>query len=66
MEKDILTLPCLVEAECTTVLTCMVVPVSRERRIVLIVASPCISYIEIDRSAISIHFPKTGNRDLIP
>ena len=66
MKEYIPALPCLVKFESASVLAHIVVPVSRERRIVLIVTLPGISDVQIDRDTIAMKLPKAWYRDLVP
>ena len=66
MKEDILAVPLLVDDECPPVLTHIIVLQRRERRIVVIMAFPCISDIQIKRIAITVEFPHAGNRHFIP
>ena len=66
MEEDVLTLPVLIKIECPSVLTGIVVLVSRNRRHSVIVTVPCVAYILIDGVSIAIELPHAGNRHFIP
>ena len=66
MKEYILSLPGLVEVECTSVLAYIVMPVSRERRVVLVVALPGIADVQIDWNSVAVKFPEARYRDLIP
>ena len=66
MEEDILAFPILVDLECPPVLTYIVMPFCRERRVVLEMASPCITHVEIYRISITVEFPHSRNRHCIP
>ena len=66
MEEDVLAFPVLVKLECPSVLTYIIVPVSRDGRIVFIMSTPGVSYIHIYRVAISVQFPHARHRHCVP
>ena len=66
MKEYILTFPRLVKFKGTSVLAHIVMPVSRERRIVLVLSLPGIADVQVDRISITVKFPKARYRDLIP
>ena len=66
MQKNILSVPIFIKDESLPILTNIVVFQCRIRRIIVIVSSPCITDIQIDRVTISVQLPHSRNRNLIP
>ena len=66
VQEDIASLPRRVNGECTSVLTCIIVLKRRNRRVIIVVTSPCIADIHINRITIPVELPHPGNRDRVP
>ena len=66
MKEYILSHPVFTYLKCPAILSCIIMPVCRNRRIILVLAAPCPSYILIDRMSISVEFPHSRDRHIIP
>ena len=66
VQEDIVSLPRRVNGECSSVLTCIIVLKRRNRRVIIVVTSPCIADIHINRITIPVELPHPGNRDRVP
>ena len=66
MQENILAVPIFIKDESLSILAHIVVFQCRIRRIIVIVSSPCITDIQIDRVTISVQLPHSRNRNLIP
>ena len=65
-EEDVLPDPGRIHYESPAVLSCIVVLKRRIGRIVLIMALPGITHVEINRITVPVKFPKAGDRHIIP
>ena len=66
MKEDILSNPLFTNSESSSVLSRIIVPICRKRRIFLILTIPSPTYILIYRVAIAVQLPHTRNRHSIP